>query len=372
MSKKVCHLLITSGNKNQKYTADLIENLNKTSGDEHFIYCHRQIAETDKIGVIVSVEQPKRKALLQFLHLYTSDGDYRKLSKKLSKRNIYKWLWLIAYKIDVLHIHHAHAISRDVIEYLRAKGVKIIISLRGRDLLVNTQNVKESKLLKSKLDLADEIHCISHFMKSALFKLFGLNAKVVYRGLHLPQKSEVKLIYQKTDTINIIVAGRLDWDKGHIYLIESIHRLLNKGYLCKVDIYGEGNLQEFLQFRINQLGLEKVIYLKGFLGNTSLRSLYKNYDIAVQPSLTEALSNGLVDFMFHNLPCVVTGAGGMPEIIGHRKNGIVFNKENMLQLDQAILEARDINFEDLIQYNTEIRDKFTSKNEVEGLLRLYG
>lgn len=372
MHKKVCHLLVTYGNKNQKYTGDLIESLNKSSNDEHFIYCHRKLSNPDKTKVIVSVEQPKSKALFQFINQYCSDRNYRNLTKKLSKRNVYKWIWLIAYKVDILHIHHAHAVSIEVIQYFKRKGIKIIISLRGRDLLVNTQDAGEAELLKNKLNLADEIHCISHYMKDELFKLFGLPAKVVYRGLQLPQKAEVKQEQRNSDIIRIIVAGRLEWEKGHVYLIESIYRLMNKGYICEVDIFGEGKLEESLQFRINQLGLREVIYLKGYLDNTELRSLYKNYDIAVQPSLTEALSNGLIDFIFHNLPCVITNTGGMPEIIQHKKNGTIFNKENMLQLDDAILEARKINFKNLVEYNTEIRDKFTSNVEVEGLLELYG
>lgn len=372
MPKKVCHLLVAYGNKNQKYTGDLIEKLNNSSSDEHFIYCHRKHSNSEHTRVVVSVDQPKINAIFQFLHLYATDNEYRKLSKRLTKRNIYKWLWLIAYKIEVIHIHHAHAISIEVIEYFKAKGIKTIISLRGRDLLVNTQNATEAELLKNKLILADEVHCISHYMKDELLKLFGLHAKVVYRGLQLPQKADVKQNQRQSDIIKIIAAGRLDWDKGHIYLIESISRLVEKGYLCEVDIFGEGELEEFLQFRINQLGLEKVIHLKGFLDNPALRSIYKNYDIAVQPSLTEALSNGLIDFMFHNLPCVITNADGMPEIIEHGRNGIVFKKENMLDLDWAILEARHIDFENLIRYNSEIREKFTSEREVGGLLKFYG
>lgn len=372
MPKKICHLLIFYGNKNQKYTQDLLENIHKSSNDEHFIYCHGKSLEPNKIRLIVSVKQSKIIALFQFLNLFSTDSNFRLLVKSLSKRNIYKWLWLIAYKIDVLHIHHAHAISNDVIQYFKHKGVRIIISLRGRDLLVNSENEKEFKYLKNKLVLADEIHCISHFMKNELLRLYRLNAKVVYRGQQLPQEGAVKLSSSYTDTIKIIVVGRLVWEKGHIYLVESIYRLLKKGYLFDVDIYGEGNLRELLQFRIKQLELEKVIRLKGFLENTSLKSSYKYYDIAVQPSLSEALSNGLIDFMFHNLPCVITDVGGMPEIIEHKKNGIVFNRKNMLQLDEAILEAKKIDFKALVQYNTEIRYKFTSNSEAEGLIKLYG
>src|SRR5690606_30737279 len=169
--------------------------------------------------------------------------------------------------------------------------------------------------LKEKLDLADEIHCISHYMKNELLKEYSLNSKVVYRGQQFPEFNDIKQSPNNTDKLKIIAVGRLVWEEGHIYLIESIHRLVNQGYSFEVDIYGEGSLYEFLQFRINQLGLENTIRLKGFIENSSLKLMYKNYDLAVQPSLSEALSNGLIDFMFHNLPCIITDVGGMPEII---------------------------------------------------------
>lgn len=371
MSKKICHILISYGNKNQKYTQDLLENLNESSNDEHFIYCHRNHFDSAKIQSVVSVKQPKVKALFQLIKLCALSGDFRKLAKKLSSRNIYKWLWLISYKIDVVHIHHSHAIPTEVIQYFKDQGVKIIITLRGRDLLVNTENVIEFEHLKNKIGLADEIHCISHFMQNKLFQLYGLKATVIYRGLQLPGNDAIKMEHTPSFTIKIIAAGRLVWEKGHIYLIESIHRLIKEGYLFQVDIYGDGDLKEFLQFRINQLGIDKIINLKGFVENATLKKLYKNYDFAVQPSLSEALSNGLIDFMFHNLPCVITDVGGMTEVIEHKKNGIVFAKENMLLLDDAILNIKNIDFQEMIHYNKAISNKFTSKSEVDGLLKLY-
>jgi len=370
MPKKICHLLLLYGNRDQQYTQDMLENIKIFSSEEHFIYCHAKKATSHKIMVIESKKNSKITALLQFIGLL-NDLNFRTLIKKLSKYDIYKWVWLAANKIDILHIHHAHAIPVAVLTYFKIKGVKIVISLRGRDLLVNTVQNEEATLLYAKLQLADSIHCISEYLKNELFQKFGLHAQVVHRGQMLPDKNGIRQLANQSEKIKIIAVGRLVWEKGHIYIIESASRLKEKGYAVEVHIFGEGVLREFLQFRIDQLNLHDVVLLKGFVENDTLKSLYNNYDIAVQPSLSEALSNGLIDFMFHNLPCVITDVGGMPEIIQHNKNGIVFSKKNMLLLDKAILDAKKLDFDELVEHNNEIRPHFTQKREIEGLLKLY-
>lgn len=371
MPKKICHLLIVFGNKNQEYTKNLLERLSEASTDEHFVFCHKSFLQSDKIKLAVSAKRPTLKNLFQIIRFYILDSDFRKLTLKINRHNIFKWIGLITTNIDTLHIHHAHAIPVELIEYFKKKKTKIIISLRGRDLLVNTKNTSLYNNLKAKLKLADKIHCISHFMKNELLKKYSLDSVVVYRGQPLPELNNLKQSKKLTDKLKIIAVGRLVWEKGHIYLIESIFRLLNKGLFMEVDIYGEGELYEFLQFRINQLGLEKNVHLKGFKDNAMLKTIYKDYDIVVQPSLTEALSNGLIDFMFHNLPCVITDVGGMLEVIENNKNGIVINRNNMISMDEAILKAKEIDFAELIQYNNKIKNKFSAENEVKGMLDLY-
>src|SRR5690606_13196037 len=125
-----------------------------------------------------------------------------------NKRNILKWTGLIASNINVLHIHHAHAIPVELIEYFKRKKITIIISLRGRDLLVNSQNTTMFNDLKEKLDLADEIHCISHYMKNELLKEYSLNSKVVYRGQQFPEFNDIKQSPNNTDKLKIIAVGR--------------------------------------------------------------------------------------------------------------------------------------------------------------------
>lgn len=371
MDKKICHLLISYGNKNQVYTSDLLDSLNKASNDEHFIYCHLQYQKAKGIKVIVPRDRSKISALCCILLLFIKNSDFRKLYRQIGRNEIFKWIWLIDCGIDVLHVHHEHAISLSMLEYFKSKGVKIIITLRGRDLLVNTNDKHRFKELNRKLNCATQLHSISSFMNKRLYELFGLDGVIVYRGQSLPREEHQIINLNTLEPIKIIAVGRLVWEKGHIFLIESIARLKKRGLHVSVDIYGDGNLKEFLSFRIKQLDLEKEVILKGYVDNKILKSIYQNYNLAVQPSLSEALSNGLIDFSFHNLPCVITNYGGMSEVIRHEVNGIVFKGNNMLMMDDAILETKYLDFNNLVTFNKLNRVKYSKKREIKEMLKFY-
>jgi glycosyltransferase involved in cell wall biosynthesis len=162
----------------------------------------------------------------------------------------------------------------------------------------------------------------------------------------------------------------LYWKKVK-YIFESLNRLIFKDYKFSIDIYGDGPLKEFLNFRIIQLGLVKFINLKGYVNNNKLKTIYKNYKLAVQHLLSEVLSNGLINFMMHDLPCVVSNVGGMTEVIIYNKNGVVFDISKPSDLNDAILLALDLNFLELKKFNNLHKTKFERKYEVKQLNNLY-
>ncbi|MCX7549056.1 glycosyltransferase [Xanthomarina sp. F1114] len=371
MTKKICHLLIAYGNKNQNYTSRLLEGLSENSTDMHFVFCHYNFSRPQKTKVVISHSYSLFNAILKSIKHYTNSASFRSLVKEVGLKEILKWIWLIDYKIDVLHVHHEHAISLPILKYFKSIETKIIISLRGKDLLVNSKQPENFKALQLKLSQASNIHCISNYMAKELHKTYNMTSNIVYRGLPDPIAINIKRKNLPTNVIKIIAVGRLAWEKGHIYIIESAYRLKALGYTIQLDIYGDGKLKEFLTFRVKQLHLENEISLKGFVDNETLRSKYKNYDMAVQPSLYEALSNGLIDFVFHNIPCVISNVGGMTEVIEHDKNGFVFDNKNMQLLDKAILQTKNINFQKVVAYNEQHNSKFSSQKEINGLLGLY-
>jgi len=60
--------------------------------------------------------------------------------------------------------------------------------------------------------------------------------------------------------------------------------------------------------------------------------ILKASDIFVLPSRSEGLCLALIEATVAGLPCVATKVGGIPEVINHRKNGLLFERDNVEEL----------------------------------------
>ncbi|HUU17729.1 MAG TPA: glycosyltransferase family 4 protein [Sedimentisphaerales bacterium] len=77
---------------------------------------------------------------------------------------------------------------------------------------------------------------------------------------------------------------------------------------------------------IRHYKLSKYIH---FLGHRNdIPEILKSSDIFILPSRSEGMPGALIEAMAAGLPCVAARAGGIPEVISHGDNGLLFEKEN--------------------------------------------
>ncbi|GGZ81027.1 glycosyltransferase family 4 protein [Algibacter mikhailovii] len=377
----VLHVVRTFGDKNQPYTTHLLNSINSYSNLKHIVVSDLVYELPSNIEVL-SISSSRINKLqvgsIPYIVKSLADNNLKDsltgLSFKMKIKFLLKWKKLILSDSRLIHLHHLQVVDSRILTYLNTKNIPIVCSLRGRDILINTRNKEGSKAFKKNLNSINHIHVISSFLKKRLFELTNsISTSVVYRGGNLPLEENIKKVFNinLNKPIKVIVIGRLVWEKGHVYLLDSIKRLRDSGIDIKMDIYGEGIFYEFIEYRISQLGLTEYVCLKGYLENELLRKKYKEYDFSIQPSLSEALSNGLLDLTFHNIPCVISNVGGMPEIIEDGINGIVYDINNTEAIDEAILKIVDLDFEALCYHNVGLRKKFSLDNEIKGLETIY-
>lgn len=380
----IVHLVRTFGHGNQLYTKSFLESISiKDISNEHVVVCNSIMTKSQLIKVISSSKENKYIYILKnfsSVMMNLCDRNFLKYFGHYSlKRKInilIKWLPLINLKPSLVHIHHLHIVNIELLKFLKSNQIKLIISFRGRDLLVNVEDVNKLKVLLSKVFEVDHIHVISEYLKKKVIQLnIDRPVTVIYRGIDSKlsefkneKKDEVKINQQP---IRMISIGRLVWEKGHVYLIESLYRLIRTGHEITLDIYGEGILEEFLKFRVCQLNLDKNVNFKGHVSQKTLRDNYKNYDLAVQPSLSEALSNSLLELTLFNIPCVISNVGGMMEIIHDNMNGVVFDINNPLELDDSIFKALKLDIEKIKYFNSSHMEKFYRIKEIENFIDLY-
>lgn len=103
--------------------------------------------------------------------------------------------------------------------------------------------------------------------------------------------------------------------KGQKHVIKALALLSKKGFTNYVyQIVGSGD-QSTLRKYAEKLGVSNQVEFLGALPHEKVFEWLDRINIYVQPSSAEGLSRAIVEAMSRGLPCIVSDAGGNPELI---------------------------------------------------------
>ena len=123
--------------------------------------------------------------------------------------------------------------------------------------------------------------------------------------------------------------GRLDQQKGHVYLLEAIAKL-RAVQAVRCVIIGGGPLKAELDAKVRALGLDGVAQLIG--EQRDVPAWLSALDIFCLPSLWEGLPNALLEAMALGLPVVATNVDGVPEAVANDISGLLCNPKDSQSL----------------------------------------
>ncbi len=135
----------------------------------------------------------------------------------------------------------------------------------------------------------------------------------------------------------IINVGHVATRKGQPILAEAFARLAGRYPEWKLYLIGpidEPLAGEKIKEIARRHRLEDRIVLTG--ARTDVLQWMDRAGIYVQPSLKEALGLALQEALFRSCPCIGTTAGGIPELIEHRRTGLLVEPGEPTELAHAI------------------------------------
>ncbi len=142
--------------------------------------------------------------------------------------------------------------------------------------------------------------------------------------------------------INIVAAGRLDYQKGFDVLIKSFVDVVKQNPLYRLFIIGDGAVDEktSLQTLVSTLGLSEYITFLGY--KTNPYPYYKYANAYVLSSRWEGLPNVVLEALYLQTPVIATRCiPFLSELIHEGENGFLVNVEdsddlsyNLLNLDK--------------------------------------
>ena len=250
---------------------------------------------------------------------------------------------LAAHRVEHLHAHFA--LGANVVAMFAARFCDVTFSFTTHavDLFVRPVWLCES------LQAAQFAVTISGYNRDFIAQTCGddlaQKVHVIHAGID-PGAFVMK--HQPIDRRpRILSVGRLVEKKGHRHLIKALAQLQQKGYAFEAVIAGEGPERPALTRLITEHDLTEQIRLIGAVSQDTVHQLFTNSDIFVLPCIAgrdgdrDGIPVSLMEAMASGLPVICTSVSGIPELITHKREGLLAQPGDVTGLSEAMAGLLD-------------------------------
>jgi len=123
-------------------------------------------------------------------------------------------------------------------------------------------------------------------------------------------------------------------EKGLLTLIDAFAQVRDAAPGLKLLIVGDGPMLAQIEERVREYGLGSQCVFQAGVGD--VREWLREIDIFVLPSLSEALSNSLLEAMASGCTVVASRVGGNPELVLDGKTGLLFTRDDAADLARQL------------------------------------
>jgi glycosyltransferase involved in cell wall biosynthesis len=235
---------------------------------------------------------------------------------------------------DVAHLYAGP--FTNTIRYLKAKGIKIILSIDAHDRDDSIQefgnlgydypyeHVKNNDLWEIYNGGTHEadIVIVPSMASAEFLKREGVEntkLRIIPHGINIPDNWSVTNIPEQ---FNVGYLGQYGPDKGIKYLIEAWSQL---NYQDSTLIFAGTSSKSLGQF-INKYATTGKFNLLGYVND--IADFYNNISVYVQPSVTEAFGIEILEAMSYGRPVIASEGAGAADVIDDGINGFIVPKRD--------------------------------------------
>lgn len=187
----------------------------------------------------------------------------------------------------------------------------------------------------------------SIYLKNDLIKMGINDSKIqcIYNGIDELSLAEHLQNSNSDEKLNVCIVGIIQHQKGQDIFIEAINNLNRDGYNITGNIVGPIGekiyFEELKKISANAKQVQTIKFI-GPLDHQSSVEFMNTQDVIICLSrFRETLPTVLIEALSLRKAVIGTSIGGTPEIITDGENGYLIERDNVKQLEQAILKLKD-------------------------------
>lgn len=286
-------------------------------------------------------------------------------------------------KIDILQTHLYNAGLIGVLAKRIHFGETIVALTRHHTSVVKDLGQKYhvwlDRWMAKKADYAIGVSEATRQYMIQVDKIRADHIKVVYHGFDFERFDINKITRDETlgefglSEKNFVIGYVANFapNKGHLQLIRAFAKIIEQIPEARLLFVGSGSLAE-VDAAIKDLELQDKVVFTGWRDDVAV--CFSAMDLFVQPSLSEAFSQVLIEAMGSGLPVIATDVGGAKEVIDNGENAILIQPNDVDAIAENIIKLyrqKELRERLAEAGKGSVRSRFTVENMVNRQFELY-
>lgn len=254
----------------------------------------------------------------------------KKFKQELEKSNL-----------DIVHIHSPFSIGKIGIRYAKKHNIPVIATMHSQfkqDFMRATKinfiaNMLTNKIVKV-FDKCDNCYAVNSEIARIFHEEYGVKVlpgvlnnatdMMPVEDIDLARKEINKKYNISNDEKVFLFVGRINILKNVLFIVDSLKILKNKGFNFKMLYVGNGQDEDKLKERIEELQLYDEVLLCGRITDRELmKKIYARADLFLFPSLYDASSLVQVEAASQHTPTIFIEGAATAATVTNNVNGII-------------------------------------------------